>query len=98
MDNSMKPLFEDKYRSYNDKGRDLTFKTEYALKDVMVDINQQNLNIYQAENIMISTIGIMFCELRLTYSSKYNKAKKDEINNKENEVNNNEYIHSTTIK
>lgn len=75
----MKPLFNDKYKTYNDDGRELTYKTERALKDIVSNIDEENIDIYQAENIMISTIGIMFCELRLTSRSSLENLRKEII-------------------
>jgi hypothetical protein len=75
---AMKPLFDEKYRTYNNDGRELSHKTEKALKDIISDINKKELNIYEAENIMMSTVNIMFCELRLTHSSDIIKKEKSQ--------------------
>ena len=61
----MKELFNKKYLSYNNLGRELTEKVEQSLTPIMEYIRTENINIIEAENIMISTIGIMFAELRL---------------------------------
>jgi len=77
----MIPLFDDKYRTYNNEGRELSHNTEYALKTIISNITKNNLDIYQAENIMLSTVNIMFCELRLTHTSeKYKENKKRKHN------------------
>ena len=61
----MKELFNKKYLSYNNLGKELTEKVEQSLTPIMEYIRTENINIIEAENIMISTIGIMFAELRL---------------------------------